>query len=147
MYDGGKPSKVSNGPKFLWPYTVSIQLQVSVLLCCVHSLISVIDKLLTYIYTCAAATGFYSTFKLIREELMSSTHYRETWNSSKACRTCSKGSFNHSCAISVSFNDFQGYQVMKNLANHFPCRAGFGSGSSAWLTVSVMRSWPLVGFR
>jgi hypothetical protein len=40
-------------------------------------------------------------------------------------------SFDHSCAISVSFDDFLRYQVMKNLANHFPCRAGFGSGSSA----------------
>jgi hypothetical protein len=98
---------------------------VRVLLCCVHSLISVIDKLLTYIYiyiyiyTCAATTGFCWIFKLIREELMSSTHYRETWNSFKACRTCSKGNFNHSCAISVSFDDFLRYQVMKNLANIF----------------------------
>jgi hypothetical protein len=102
-----------------------------VLLYCVHSLISVIDKLLTYIYTCAATIGLCWTFKLIREELMSSTHYRETCNSSKACRTCSKGNFNHSCAISISFDDFLRYQVMKNLANHFPCQAGFGSGSSA----------------
>jgi hypothetical protein len=39
--------------------------------------------------------------------------------------------FNHSCALSVSFDDFLIYQVMKNLANHFPYRAGFGSGSSA----------------
>lgn len=119
------------------------------LLCCVHSLISVIDKLLThtYIYTCAASIGFCWTFKLIREELMPSTHYRDPWNSSKACRTCSKGNFNHSCALSVSFDDFLIYQLMKNLANHYPCRAGFGSGSSAWLPVSSLRSWPLERLR
>jgi hypothetical protein len=120
----------------LFPYNFHVR----VLLYCVHSLISVIDKLLTYIYTCATTIGFCWTFKLIRKELMSSTHYRETWNSSKACRTCSKGNFNHSCAISISFDDFLRYQVMKNLANHFSCRTGFGSGSSAWLTVSFMRS-------
>jgi hypothetical protein len=89
-----------------------------VLLCCVHSLISVIDKLLTYIYTRAAATGFCWTFKLIREELMSSIHYRETWNSSKACRTCSNDNFNHSHAISVSF-DFSEISSNEKLSKLF----------------------------
>ena len=47
---------------------------------------------------------------------MPSTHYRDPWNSSKACRTCSKGNFNHSCTLSVSFDDFLIYQLMKKLS-------------------------------